>query len=128
MSRQLLISYTNYEDPIYFKPFLVEGRATSRFQLRGVKNFDYESQYILVSGTNYQFNVQPRTCKKQESVTRQALNKTYNLKTSKFLTLNESAEVGFDIDGYFLDEENLKRMYENTPDYFIQPEEEERGR
>jgi len=50
------------------------------------------------------------------------LNKYVNLKTVKFIPASENFGTFFDIDGYYIDESGVERMFSNTPDFMSQLE------
>lgn len=71
---------------------------------------------VSTSHKNYQFPTD--TCQIGTSnINIHTLTDTYTLKLNKFVTLESSVNLGFDILGHWLDEKSLRLLFDNTPNY-----------
>lgn len=87
-----------------------------------ISNTNYYVNILIAGAYNYRIPTQ-RNCKKVYNLVSTPINKSYNLKTNKPITLSDSFGVSFDIAGYYTDEEMVQNMFNFLPDYFITFEE-----
>lgn len=78
---------------------------------------------ISANANNYEFPTLRRQCTPLQVYNSVPLLKSYNIKTSKLVTLSDAFVFGFDIYGYYNQEDTIKNLFANMPDYMTTFEE-----